>query len=174
MTNHSKRFTTRRRKGFTDWQVLFFSMLGFALVVGACCFMPNPMHTEASIYESPAFATATEARKHLAIALPDEATNIRFSGYRQWIAADDIMRFEAPVEVCLQHATMMLSGRKLEPLDGKDLAEVATRPISSNFQDVSWFDLAKATNVVHARGGSHQPAIWIDQDRGTFYYHMTD
>lgn len=87
--------------------------------------MPNPMHTEASIYESPMFANATEARKHLKIPLPDEAVNIRFAGCREWIAADDVLRFEAPVDVCLKHAGVMFPGTPLTPIASKDLPQAS-------------------------------------------------
>ncbi len=159
---------------FTWLQFLVFTLIPLLLFV-ICGFYFDPFRNiEASIYESPVFVTSLEARKYLTILLPDEARNIQFAGYREWIAAEDLIRFEAPTDVCLKHAAMISTDMQLVPIITQDLALSTTQPFGSNFKDSSWFDLAKATNVVHGGGGSHKAEIWIDQDRVVFYYHYTD
>ena len=153
---------------------LVITLLCLAAWLGGCWYVSSKAMPEASIYESPVFATVAEARKHLSIPLPDEAKNIQFAGYREWIAAEDLMRFMAPVEVCLKHAAVISPGKQLTPLSAQELAISTRQTFGRNFKDSSWFDLSKATNVVHVGGGSHKAEIWIDQDRGVFYYLYTD
>jgi len=159
----------KKSSHFSGLQFLAFSALGMLILVGA--FACNPMNSDASIYESPAFLTASEARKHIAVSLPDEATNIRFAGYREWIAADDYLRFEAPVDVCLKHAAVMMPKSPLQQHQDRS-SSAGTHPSSLHLKDLSWFDLKRATNVVSARDG--MKALFIDQDRGVFYYRFTD
>jgi len=155
----------------TGLQFLAFSLIGLASLA-ACGFFFNPFSkAEASIYESPLFATAAEARKHITIPLPDEATNIRFAGYREWIAAEDYLRFEAPVAVCLNHAAVILPKANLQAQQAT-IPTVNANSSSAHFKDLSWFDLGNASNVVSASEGTM--SIFIDQDRGVFYYRFTD
>jgi hypothetical protein len=158
----------------TGLQFLAFTLIGLAFFVASGIFLNPFRNIEASIYESPVFANAAEARKHITISLPDEATNIRFAGYREWLAVEDLMRFEAPTDTCLKHAELVLPGKEILPINAEDLARAARQPFGSHFKDSSWFDLHKATNVVHISGGPSQAEIWIDQDRGVLYYRMTD
>jgi hypothetical protein len=76
--------------------------------------------------------------------------------YRQWIAFEQYVRFEAPPAV---------SDRR------GHTTEVRPSPV---FRDLSWFDLAKARDVVSAGGGSGEPQVWVDQERGVFYFRLTD
>lgn len=145
------------------------ALVGYACFVASCYFV-DPFKSDNPIYESPVFATATEARQHIGTTLPDEATNIQLAEYREWIAAEDYLRFEAPVEVCFDHAAKLFPNLQLaaEPIPEYFLSF----PKSSHFQDLSWFDLGNAGSVLSAREGNQK--IFIDQERGVFYYHFTD
>jgi hypothetical protein len=44
--------------------------------------------------------TLEQARKDLRFPLPDEASDIYYARYAQWISYDFIVKFKAPVEIC--------------------------------------------------------------------------
>ena len=114
--------------------------------------------------------SASKAQSFAAIRIPAEATNIRIAGFRQWIQYQQFVRFEAPNAVCLRTATEIVPGEKLVAVSSDELAHVSGPVRKGVFHDFSWFDLRKATNVVEAGGGPSKPRVWVDQDRGIFYY----
>ncbi len=147
-------------------------MLVFLFLVGACSCIPNQTHTDAPIYELPLFATAAEARKHIQVPLPDAASNIRYASYHEWVAAEVYLRFEAPVDVCLNQAAELLPKKSLSISANARANNLIPFPKSPQFKDLSWYDLGEVKNVVSATEG--HISIFIDQDRGVFYYHYTD
>jgi hypothetical protein len=68
----------------------------------------------------------------------------------------------------------LVPGEPLAPVDEYQL-ELDARPVREGvFRDFRWFDLQTAKNVVGAGGRSSQPQVWVDQDRGIFYFRRTD
>ena len=120
-------------------------------------------------------ATPAQAQEYTGVPVPAEAKNIRIAGYRQWIEFANYVRFEAPVDVCLKYAGAVAPGTALQPVDEYQLERDA-RPIRENvLKNFGWYDLAKAKNVVGAGGTPGQMAqVWVDQDRGVFYFRKTD
>ena len=85
------------------------------------------------------------------------------------------MRFEAPVAVCLQAAAAIAPGKKLKPVSHDELPFNAGPIRKDVFHDLScWFDLDRATNVLSAGGGPSDACVWVDVNRGVFYYRVTD
>lgn len=117
----------------------------------------------------------SQAEAYTSVPLPAKARNIRVAGYRQWIDFAQCVRFEAPVGVCLKYAATVVPGATLRPVDKYQL-ETDARPIRKGvLKDFRWFDLAKAKNVVTAGGTPDQMAeVWVDKDRGVFYFRKTD
>jgi len=136
--------------------------------------------------------TVTEARGCVSVPLPDEASDISFYGYRCWQAVNDNLRFHAPQKVCLSHLKTIFddwakSGefhkvdaaatqpttitRQERPRPPSNTDHSATRRGDS---DRAWFNPDDIRNGVHAGGGPHTPEVWVDLDRGIFYYRMTD
>ncbi|MGC4001778.1 MAG: hypothetical protein QM811_00915 [Pirellulales bacterium] len=156
--------------------VRFLPLAYLAVLVGGCLAVRMFWHPfgEASRYQPPPFATAADARKTLTMPLPDEATNIRFAGYHEWIAMDEILRFDAPIDVCINHAIELYPNERFEVVSDEDLRRVLP-PSASELPDSGWFDLANATDVVTI--GSHAAPhgrVWVDRARGVFYSQRTD
>lgn len=126
------------------------------------------------VTESRGPITASEAESMTDLKLPPQATNIRAAQYRQWIEYAQYLRFEAPVDVCLQYASTVVPAAATQPADEFDLVSQARLIRPGAFEDFSWFDLDKAQNAVTAGGGPSQPQVWVDQNRGVFYYRKTD
>jgi hypothetical protein len=127
------------------------------------------------VNEPPRPATPAQAEAYTGVALPAEARNIGVAGYRQWIEFAQYVRFEAPANVCLRYAAAVAPGAELQPIDETQL-ELDARPIREGvLTHFGWFDLAKAKNVVGTGGTPDQMAqVWVDQERGVFYFRKTD
>lgn len=126
------------------------------------------------VIESRGPITAARAKSITGLTLPPQATNIRAASYRRWIEYAQYLRFEAPPEVCLSYAATILPGEAIQPAHDFGL-ERASQPLRPDaIKDFSWFDLDQAQDVVTAGGGPGQPEIWVDRNRGVFYYRKTD
>ena len=66
----------------------------------------GPAENFATKVDSP--LTIEQARKDLRFPLPDEASDIYYAHYAQWIAYDFIVKFKAPVEICKSHAMLLV------------------------------------------------------------------
>ncbi len=126
------------------------------------------------VRESRGPLTPTAAASLAGIPIPPEALNVRVASYSQWIEYAKYIRFEAPVDVCLRHASAVVPGARLQPANEYDLAGNARTIRPNVFRDFGWFDLDTAQNVVTAGGGSGQSQVWVDQARGVFYLRQTD
>lgn len=148
-------------------RVLFVAVVAFVLY---CVWQFFGLH----VSEPARPLTPAQAQVILPATLPVEARNIGAAEYRQWIEFAQYARFEAPLPVCLGYAKLVVPGAALQPV-GEFQLERDARPLRSEvFRDFSWFDLQTASNMIGSGGGSNQPEVWIDQDRGVFYYRKTD
>lgn len=127
------------------------------------------------VHEPPGPISVETAAALASIPIPPEAKNIRFAGFSHWIQYEQYLRFEAPVEVCLRHAAVIVPGKTLQPADAFQLRPERF-PVDKNvFRKFDWFDLGGiGQNVVEAGGGPSEPTVWVDQTRGVFYYRKTD
>lgn len=121
------------------------------------------------------------ARQELGIPLPENATNILYAQYAQWIAYEFMLKFEAPLDVCKSHALLLIERHntnapdRLVPAGLRKLKETPAAIPPSPPLNVTWFDVHKIKKgFVGGAFGSHQPTIWIDADRGILYYRYTD
>lgn len=122
-----------------------------------------------------------DARQQLSIPLPDGAANILYGQYAELSAHEFVLRFEAPVEVCKSHAEVLINRHNRDNPGSRvsgELREITEPPPTILAQpplNITWFDIDNIRNgVVTGEVGSHQPRIWIDTERGVFYYIVTD
>ncbi|MDY7011409.1 MAG: hypothetical protein SVV80_11765 [Planctomycetota bacterium] len=116
------------------------------------------------------------------IPLPGSARNIQFYKWRQWNLFVEYVRFEASPQECLGHMQKVLEHWRSvfsapdypdhEP--PKDIEETPTEALGEQF-DVTWFDVQNIRKgKIAGGGGSGVPMIWVDTERGVFYYRLTD
>ena len=116
------------------------------------------------------------------IPLPDSARNIQYFTRFHWQAFSDFVKFEAPVKDCLDHVDVVIADWQ-EDYDGRSLGRPLS-PIAEPIQPIhfvvdehglDWFDPHTIKEGESAgAGGSCRPRIWVDTQRGIFYYMMTD
>ena len=122
-----------------------------------------------------------KAREDMDLPLPDGAKSILYAQYSRWIAYEFILKFEAPLEVCKSHALALLrrhnEDKRIDPVP-VELRPFAPTPDSTPKKwvlDVPWFDVHNIKNgFVGGDSGSSLPMIWIDAERGIFYYRCHD
>jgi len=127
--------------------------------------------------------TLENARKDLKFLLPDEASDIYYAHYAQWIAYDFKVKFKAPLEVCKSHALHVIQrynenegnpDRKIV-LEFTVISEPPRPEGSGPPINIMWFDVHNIKNGFKIGiKGAQQPMIWIDADRNLFYYRLTD
>lgn len=83
-------------------------------------------------------------------------------------AFETFLRFEAPVEDCLAHAKASYSDIPLEPISS------VFKPEATMGVHAGWFDTDRIRHGFYGRSGKFNASIWIDTDRGVFYFFDTD
>jgi hypothetical protein len=137
------------------------------------------------IYQTPKPLSVEEARRRLTLPLPDSAKNVQFASYREWVAALDFLRFEAPVADCCIIAKKIVAQHNAEnpdrqvkglrPLDRTDRNNDPEVMSTSSPLSVPWFDPQSIQKgFVAGETHSNTPSIWIDAEHGVFYYQYTD
>jgi len=122
-----------------------------------------------------------EANARCRFPLPAGAANISFAEWKMGMGYEFYFRFEAPVQACLSHVPTALAfgdaGGAVASKPAPTLVPITTppSPLRSSKFDLSWFDVECIRNGMTTGGcGSHAPVVWVDTDRGVFYYMVTD
>ena len=107
--------------------------------------------------------------------------NIRVARFSQWTAYEIFVRFEAPKADCVAFAERIIAAHDREharsaPVAFAEFEGPVERSVASTpHLETEWFDIqAIRHGVVGGSGPSHSPKVWIDTDRGVFYYKQTD
>ncbi|MDI1311841.1 hypothetical protein [Prosthecobacter sp.] len=116
--------------------------------------------------------------------LPSTAHNIQIAQYSFGFAYELLVRFEAPVSVCEQHVAEVLKwdekNRHDKGMPKQD--ELSTEKVdhvgyieNSTLKPTPWFALGTLKRGLHVgKPGCSVPEIWIDQEKGIFYFRETD
>ncbi|WP_397384056.1 hypothetical protein [Prosthecobacter sp.] len=122
-------------------------------------------------------------KKGIKFPTPSTARNIQIARYSYGFAYELLVRFEAPVSVCEQHVAEVLKWHDMwrdkampkqeeptaEKVDHVDYTE------NSVLKPTPWFDPGALKRGLHVgKPGSSVPEIWIDQEKGIFYFRETD
>ena len=112
--------------------------------------------------------------------LPAASHNINYAMYGDWQAYQRFVRFEAPVEDCIRHIDVVLAWndkmyKRISSYPRIEVASVEPHRGDSMMGPVPWFDVDKIRHGIYVgKASSHTPEIWVDRDRGVFYFYETD
>jgi len=153
---------------------LVLVVLGLALTG---CHPGQPSHGKR--YDKPMTYEEASKEKDIAFPLPRSAHNIYYGIYGEWQAYTMIARFDAPTQDCLKHIDAVLAWDDKTYNRTSSYPRVTVtnvEPVDAGFlTPTSWFTPDKIAHGVHVgEGGSHVPQIWVDLDKGTFYFRETD
>lgn len=118
-------------------------------------------------------------KKGIRFPFPSTAQNIQIAQYSFGFAYELLVRFEAPVSVCEQHIAEVLKWHdksmpnqekpSVEQVDHVDYVE------NSMLKPTPWFNPRTLKRGLHVgKSGCSVPEIWIDQEKGIFYFRETD
>jgi hypothetical protein len=190
-------FLSRHKADFlkiTLWAALVgvvFGAITYANLVALFFYIMSPRVTDH--FTTP--LTVEQARQqNCPIPLPDSAHNVQWGFAAGGLQALEILvRFEAPVDVCRAHVKTVFDawtkhwfergaqGQRMNPWPPPPwmpLSSLTSKPAPEDHDmagRATWFDvddIAKGSTA-GVVGGSG-PQIWIDEDRGIFYYKLTD
>jgi len=173
MAEASKRWLTFRRVLVGAVVLILLAALGLFLYVNHLLHSPTVWQTSGPV-------TLQEASGRCPIPLPATAKNIQYAAYSHWAAYEAFVRFEAPATDCLAHVDAIIKMSppydhpiKLMPIDPSCLVlKMSDLPSAMK---TSWFDLQRIKRGQWGGGGgSYWPQVWVDEDNGVFYYHITD
>lgn len=163
--------------------------LALASCLAGCTETPPPARTlphgivaEGSIVYTTTPLTVHQARECLRYPFPDTAAKIQYASYREGVAVNDVLRFEAPVADCLAAAQEIIDRHVRERPDLVNCAthgSTATLPTTSGPPGLPlsapWFTPHQIQNgQAFGWHGSHCPTIYVDTDRGVLYYELSD
>jgi hypothetical protein len=135
------------------------------------------MHDE--IMESRGAITREQAQRECPIPLPASAHAVQYA----WIVGGlqytfQFVRFEAPVADCFAHAQSLFAENAAHNPRYKVPTFVPTsHPSAPGCSELhtEWFDIQNIVDGKSAGNGpGNGPQIWIDTERGVFYYYLTD
>lgn len=127
--------------------------------------------------------TLEQARNKINFSFPDEASDIYYAHYSQWIAYEFFVRFNASAEVCKSRALLLIeqynsnenNTQRHIPLEFKQITKPPAKEVIDHPLNIIWFDVHNIKNGFTIGGNNpSQPFIWIDVDRNLFYYRLTD
>ena len=147
------------------------------VVLGIGKLMPDfgDLHIE----ESSGPTLREKAQPHCLIQLPPSARDVQYATLAGGLQDGQFfIRFEAPVADCHAAAMAVFAvWMKTEGIQDYPRFEQVNHPppYRSSRLHTEWFDVENISNgSVAGSGSSWMPRIWIDEDRGIFYYTVTD
>jgi len=130
-------------------------------------------------YDKPLTYAQAAVEKDIKFPLPPSAHNVYYGIYGEGQAYTMIVRFDAPAQDCLTHIDAVLSW------DDKIYSRTSSYPrvtvtkverVDAGYlSPTPWFTPDRIKHGVHVgENGGHVPQIWVDLDKGTFYFRETD
>ena len=131
-------------------------------------------------YDTPLSYAQAIKEKDIDIPLPQSRRNINYAMYGDWQAYQRFVRFEAPVEDCIHHIDIVLAWddklyKRTSSYPRMTVSGAEPHDGDRTMGRIPWFDVDKIRHGIYTgKASSHTPEIWVDTDRGIFYFFETD
>lgn len=152
----------------------YLAILTTVLCLTAC----GPDYKER--YDTPLTYAQAMKEKRIDFPFPPSSHGIHYAMYGDWQAYQRLVRFEAPVEDCIRHIDAVLAWDDKVYNRTSSYPRINVTNVESHGGDVEmgptpWFDVNNLKHGIYAgKDSSHTPEIWVDTDRGIFYFYETD
>lgn len=149
----------------------------FIMVAAVKCTRPTVVRFDAPMTREDVL------KKGITFPIPTAAGNIQIARYSFGFAYELLVRFEAPVSVCEQHVAEVLKWhdksmpKHMTKQEAPPVEKVDHVDYAENFmlKTTPWFDPGSLKRGLHVgRPGCSVPEMWIDQEKGIFYFRETD
>jgi hypothetical protein len=116
-----------------------------------------------------------KALSHCNIPLPESASNVQYALYCDgWMSGCFYARFEAPVADCYTHAKTIYAAHAKDAQQNAKIPKLkpVNHPLREQNTDIrlDWFDNDRISKGVESDSDDSEPKIWIDEERGIFYF----
>jgi hypothetical protein len=115
-------------------------------------------------------------KKEISFPFPASSSNIFYDFKADWQLLSMNVRFDAPVTDCVRHIDAVFAWNDV--IEKRTSSYSCVHFTNAALLDTSWGDSAainKISNGIHAgKNSSHSPEIWVDLDKGIFYFHISD
>ncbi|MEO6052890.1 MAG: hypothetical protein ABIP97_02660 [Chthoniobacterales bacterium] len=113
--------------------------------------------------------------------LPDSCRNVTYGIYADWQAYTCLVRFEAPVDVCIKQIDTVLAWdnqvyKRDKSYGREEIGKTVQGDTSTGWlKEVPWFKPGTIKRGIYTgENSSHIPQIWVDTEKGVFYYKEED
>jgi hypothetical protein len=163
-------------KAQTNWpNVCKLILMAACLSLASCGKKPDNVER----YDKPLTYSQAIKNKDIDFPLPASSHDIYFGEYHDWQAYTYIVRFTAPTQDCIKLIDAVIAW------DDKLYNRTSSYPritvtnvevVSAAYLDPApWFNPNTITNGIYTgMNSSHTPEIWIDLDKGIFFFKETD
>lgn len=162
----------------------------FRLAMGALVFLGLVLFLSSGIYflfcsatvirfDKPLTYAEASTNKDIDFPFPASSHDIYYGFYADWQAYTRIARFEAPVQDCIHQIDTVVAWdnriyHRTSSYPHITITNVAPQG-AGWLKSASWFTPETITNGIYAGlDSSHTPQIWVDTNRGIFYFMEND
>jgi len=148
-------------------------------LMAACLFLTACGPDYVKQYDKPLTYGEFVKKKDVDFPVPPSSQDIYYGIYEDWQAFTLIVRFQAPVQDCLSEIDTVIA------YDDKIYTRTSSYPritvtnvapqCAGCLNSATWFTPNTISNGIYAgQDSSHTPQIWVDLDKGIFYFMETD
>ncbi len=159
-----------------------FIVLGLIIVLSCLIFYKCSQPDQPDYlkrYDNPLTYSQAMKESDIDFPLPASSSDIYYGMYADWQAYTRIVRFTAPVEDCISHIDKVIEWS--DSISGRKSSFPRIKVTHVDLQGAGWLEPAAwfkpetITNGLYVGdNASHVPQMWIDLDKGIFYFSESD
>jgi hypothetical protein len=183
---------TRRRPIILPWIAAAFALgvVGYCLYLGAPGKRPgrHGVVSDGNVVYTTRPLRPQEMQPLLTVPFPPAARDFQFAEYGEWLAHEFYLSFRAPPDICVAYANKVLEEHNRqhpeEPVPGlKPFSLVQETPygptklraghskfLGPDQMPLHWFGPDMIREGVEGGEALRKGKVWVDTDRGIFYY----
>jgi hypothetical protein len=148
-----------------------------SVAVCFCLTACGPDHVKR--YDKPLTYAQAAKEREIDFPLPASSHDIYYGMYADWQAYTLVVRFEAPVDDCIKHMATAVAWNDKVYKRTSSYPRVSVTNVdyvnAGGLDPVPWFTPHTITHgLFTGTNSSHTPEIWVDLDKGIFYFKETD
>ena len=150
--------------------------LGFVIL--ACLFLYNCSGPDLlKRYDTPLSYSEAIREKEIHFPLPASSSDIYYGVYGDWQVYSNIVRFTAPVDDCIRHVDTVIAWHNQMHTRKFTYPRIPVTSVEpqgvGQLEHADWFTPDSIKHGLYVGKSSSEPEMWIDLDRGIFYFRET-
>ena len=130
-------------------------------------------------FDNPLTYSEAAKNKDINFPLPSSSHDIYYGQYANWQEYTKIVRFQAPIQDCISQIDVVITWNSKGVNQTSSYPHITITnvepPGADSLAPASWFTPETIKHGIYAgQISSYAPQIWVDTDRGIFYFKQTD